>query len=119
VVGTINGQTESIAEEDEELEADDETETAMVLHGGDGRGDDVNAGQANSMAMTTLDGLETPHVEFDVLSDLQPPPPITEVGLKYHGSDSGLGTEPETAGTEPHVGEAMEYFAMTAQDMQT
>ena len=118
VIGTVNGQTESIAEEDEESEADEETETAMVLH--DLEGDQVNAGQDNSMALTTLDGLETPHIETDVLSDLQPPPAITDEGVKYHGSDSGLGTEPLTAGTDSHhVGEALEYFQMTAQDMQT
>jgi hypothetical protein len=118
VVGTINGQTESIAEEDEEPEADEDTETAMVLH--DGLADQVNGGQDNSMAMTSLDGFETPHMAADALSDLQPPPVMTDEGLKYHGSDSGLGTEPLTAGSEPrHVGEAMEYFQMTAQDMQT
>ncbi|KAJ9610646.1 hypothetical protein H2200_005423 [Cladophialophora chaetospira] len=120
VVGTINGQTESIAEEDEDLEVDEETRTAMQLHDGAGVDDQVNGGQDNSMAMTTFDGLETPQIEAEMLSDLQPPPAITDEGLKYHGSDSGLGTEPLTAGTEPHhVGEALEYFQMTAQDTQT
>ncbi|EXJ57447.1 hypothetical protein A1O7_07795 [Cladophialophora yegresii CBS 114405] len=118
VVGTISGQTESIAEEDEEPEADEETETAMILH--EGPPDQVNGGQDNSMAMTSLDGLETPYIEADALSELQPPPVMTDEGLKYHGSDSGLGTEPLTAGCESRpVGEAMEYFQMTAQDMQT
>ena len=120
VVGTINGQTESILEEDEEQEADEEPETGMVLHDSPAADDlGVNAGQDNSMAMTMLDGLETPGIEVEMMSDLQPPPAITDAGLKYHGSDSGLGTEPLTAGTEPHVGEAMEYFHMTEQDRQT
>jgi hypothetical protein len=119
IVGTINGQTESIAEEDEEDEANEATDaTAMVLH--DGPSDEVNAGQDNSMAMTTFDGLETPNIEVETLSELQLPPIITGEGLKYHGSDSGLGTEPLTAGAEHHHpgGEALEYFEMTAQDMQ-
>merc|ERR1711939_626399 len=47
IVGTVNGQTDSIAEEDEEQEVD---QTAVVLHEG---GDDgqVNSGQDNSMAL--------------------------------------------------------------------
>ena len=122
VVGTINGQTESIAEEDEDVEADEATETGLVLHDGAIVDDHINAGQDNSMAMTAFDdGLETPHIEADLMSDLQPPPVITGEGLKYHGSDSGLGTEPLTVGTDSHhgPGEAMEYFRMSAQDMQT
>lgn len=120
IVGTVNGQTDSIAEEDEEEETEgDTTQTAMVLHVATAEDGQVNAGQDNSMALTTFDGLETPNVALEALSDLEPPPAITEEGLKYHGSDSGLGTEPITAGTERHAGEAMEYFQMTAQEMQT
>ncbi|KIW18461.1 hypothetical protein PV08_02749 [Exophiala spinifera] len=112
IVGTVNGRTESIAEEDEEQAVDS---TALVLHDAG----QVNSGQDNSMAITTLDGLETPNVVAEVLSDLQPPPLLTAEGLKYHlGSDSGLGTEPLTAGTEERIGEAQEYFRMTAQEMQ-
>ncbi|KAK6379459.1 hypothetical protein LTS17_006377 [Exophiala oligosperma] len=113
IVGTVNGQTDSIAEEDEEQEADS---TAMVLH----EAGHVNSGQDNSMAMTTFDGLETPNIVAEALSDLQPPPIVTAEGFKYHhGSDSGLGTEPLTAGTEERIGEAQEYFQMTAQDTQS
>jgi len=119
VVGTLNGQTESILEEDEEPEEEDATETGLVLHDGPpANADVVNGGQDNSMAMTFMDGLETPQIEVDMMSDLMPPPVITDAGLKYHGSDSGLGTEPLTAGTDAH-GEAFEYFKMTQQDMQT
>jgi hypothetical protein len=118
IVGTVNGQTESIAEEDEdEDEPVDETQTAMVLHDTPTRVGQVNAGQVNSTALTTFDGLETPGAPGDDLSDLQPPPRITEAGLKYHGSDSGLGSEPLTAGAHEGVGEAQEYFQMTAQEM--
>lgn len=119
IVGTVNGQTDSIAEEDEEQMEGDDTETALVLHDVSTDAGQVNAGPGNSMALTTLDGLETPSVVMEALSELQPPPLVTDEGLKYHGSDSGLGTEPPTAGPEPHVGEAMEYFQMTAQEMQT
>lgn len=112
IAGTVNGQTDSIAEEDEEQEVDS---TAMILH----EGGQVNSGQDNSMAMTTSEGLETPNVVAEVLSDLQPPPVLTAEGFKYHhGSDSGLGTEPLTAGTEERIGEAQEYFQMTAQETQ-
>jgi chromosome segregation ATPase len=120
VIGTVNGQTDSIAEEDEEPEVTEESQTTMVLHDAPVDVGQLSAGQDNSMALTTFDdGLETPSVVADAMSDLQPPPVITEKGLKYHGSDSGLGTEPLTAGTEEHLGEAQEYFRMTAQDMQT
>ncbi|KIV79682.1 hypothetical protein PV11_07229 [Exophiala sideris] len=116
IAGMIDGQADSIAEEDEEQEQEEETgedtETAMVLHDMPTEADPVNAGQDNTMALTTFDGLETP------MSDLQPPPVLTGQKLKYHhGSDSGLGTEPLTAGTEQVLGEAQEYFQMTAQDM--
>jgi hypothetical protein len=123
VVGTIDGQTETILEEEEELdeEGGEPTEMGLVLHDGPvANTDHINAVQDNSMAMTTFDGLETPHIEADAMSELPLPPVITEQGLKYHGSDSGLGTEPLTAGTDAHhVGEAFEYFQMTAQDVQT
>ncbi len=121
IVGTINGQTESIAEEDEDedLDADEETETALVLHDVPAAEDQVNGGQDNSAAMTAFDELASPYIEVDTMSDLQPPPVITDAGLKYHGSDSGLGTEPLTAGPEPQHGEALEYFQMTAQDLRT
>ncbi|KIW93926.1 uncharacterized protein Z519_05241 [Cladophialophora bantiana CBS 173.52] len=110
IVGTVNGHTDSIAEEDEEQETDENTQTAMVLH--NGRSDDhqANAGEENSMALTTLEGGQSPNLEADIMSDLQPPPAITEEGMKYHGSDSGLGTEPLTAGSESHN----EYFQMMA-----
>jgi len=72
------------------------------------------------MALTTFDGLETPNVVGETMSDLQPPPVMTEEGFKYHhDSDSGLGTEPLTAGTEERIGQAQEYFQMTAQDLQS
>jgi hypothetical protein len=120
IVGTINGQADSIAEEDEENEVYEDHETAMVLHNGPGdEANPVNAGQDNSMSLTTFEGLETPGFMVEALSDLQPPPIMTEQGLKYHGSDSGLGTEPLTAGSEDRRGEAQEYFDMTAQEVQT
>lgn len=116
IIGTVNGQTDMIAEEDEE-QAGEDPNTAVVLHSGP-EPNQVNAGQDNSMGMTTMDdGLETAQMVVDGLSDLQPPPLITEQGLKYHGSDSGLGTEPLTAGVDDGRGEALEYFEMTAQDM--
>lgn len=117
IVGTVNGHTDVIAEEDEDPEEDDPN-TAVVLHSG-AEQSQVNAGQDNSMGMTTMDDLDIAQVVVDGLSDLQPPPLITEDGLKYHGSDSGLGTEPMTASTDDRRGEAQEYFEMTAQDMQT
>lgn len=117
IVGTVNGQTDIIAEEDEELDEEDPN-TAVVLHTGPEQSQ-VNTGQDNSMGMPTMDDLETAQVILDGLSDLQPPPLITEEGLKYHGSDSGLGTEPLTAGTDDRRGEAQEYFEMSAQDLQT
>lgn len=119
IVGTVNGQTDMIAEEDEEEEeaGEENPDTAVVLHAGSGP-HKVDAGQDNSMGMTTMDdGLDTAQIVVDGLSDLEPPPLITEEGLKYHGSDSGLGTEPLTAGTDGGRGEAREYFEMTAQDM--
>ena len=143
--GTINGQTESIAEEDEEEEPQVQQENhAMVL--AEVPPTNLEAGADNSMAMTLMDGLETPApvdeanfdvpepeehqpeepeqvlpVETDTL-DFAPPPLITDQGMKYggsqlHGSDSGLGTEPPTAQEPPH-GEAFEYFQMTEADMR-
>jgi hypothetical protein len=117
IVGTVNGQTDMIAEEDEDIEEEDPN-TAVVLHTGPEQSQ-VNAGQDNSMGMTAMDDFAAAQVVVDGLSDLQPPPLITEEGLKYHGSDSGLGTEPLTAATDDRRGEAQEYFEMTAQDMQT
>lgn len=120
IIGMIDGQADSIAEEDEDQETGEDTETAMVLHDGPSESDHVNTGQDNSMALTTFDGLDTPNVDGGAMSDLQPPPLITPEGVKYHhGSDSGLGTEPLTAGTEERLGEAQEYFQMTAQEMHT
>jgi len=116
IVGTVNGQADIIAEEDEDLDEQDPN-TAVVLHNGPEQSQ-VNAGQNNSTDMT-MDDLQTAQVILDGLSDLQPPPLITEEGLKYHGSDSGLGTEPLTAASEDRRGEAQEYFEMTAQDMET
>ncbi|OQU95570.1 hypothetical protein CLAIMM_01755 [Cladophialophora immunda] len=111
IVGTVNGQTDSIAEEDEEQETDENTHTAMVLHNGQAADDHQNnAIQQGSMALTTMDGSHSPILEAETMSDLQPPPTITEEGMKYHGSDSGLGTEPLTAGSEGHN----DYFQMTA-----
>lgn len=116
IVGTVNGHADSIEEEDEEHDFD---QTAVVLHEG-GEDSQVNSGQDNSMALTTFDGLETPNVVGETMSDLQPPPVMTEEGFKYHhDSDSGLGTEPLTAGTEERIGQAQEYFQMTAQDLQS
>ncbi|EHY53785.1 hypothetical protein HRR83_004430 [Exophiala dermatitidis] len=117
LVGTVNGQTDSIAEEEEG--ETQEAQTAVVLHDSAPDGSQINSGQDNSMALTSFEGLETPGVAADNLSDLQPPPLITAEGLKYHGSDSGLGSEPLTAGTQEHIGEAQEYFQMTAQETQT
>ncbi|KIV94812.1 hypothetical protein PV10_02544 [Exophiala mesophila] len=114
IIGAVNGQ-DMIAEEDEEGEDEvPDEETAMVLHNGG-----VNAGQDNSADLNRLDDVEIAHAVVDGLSILEPPPLITEQGLKYsHDSDSGLGTEPLTAGTEERRGEAQEYFQMTAQDMR-
>ncbi|OAG41026.1 hypothetical protein AYO21_04639 [Fonsecaea monophora] len=111
IVGTINGQTDSIAEEDEELETDENTQTAVVLRNAQASGNDGNdESQEDSMALTTMTGSRGTIVEEDMLSDMQPQPAVTEEGMKYHGSDSGLGTEPLTAGSESHN----EYFHMTA-----
>jgi hypothetical protein len=120
IVGTINGQADSIAEEDEEDEVFEDPQTAMILHNAPPNTvNPVNDGQDNSMSMTTFDGLETPSVIVEGLSGLRPPPVITEQGLKYHGSDSGLGTEPLTAGADDRRGEAQEYFDMTKQELKT
>ncbi|OAP59393.1 hypothetical protein AYL99_06691 [Fonsecaea erecta] len=111
IVGTVNGQTDSIAEEDEEQEMDENIQTAMVLHNAQSADSHQrDSTQQGSMALSTMDGSHSPIVEAETMSDLQPPPTITEEGMKYHGSDSGLGTEPLTAGSESHN----EYFHMTA-----
>jgi hypothetical protein len=137
--GTINGQTESIAEEDEDEADPDEQghEQALVLVD-----TNLDVGQNNSMAPTVLDDFsEPPAIEegrpqipaddqhqVDAIDtdtfDFAPPPLITDMGMKYdqssqvHGSDSGLGTEPMTAQDHP-TGEALEYFQMTAAEMRT
>lgn len=146
--GTINGQTESIAEEDEEGEDLEATQSAAEEDDKQQQQqltltnptNNIEAGQQNSMALTTFDGAmdepddEAVDGEQDELLDMQlmPPPIFTEHGsMKFenkphqgselHGSDSGLGTEPPTA-TEEHAptmgggGEAMEYFQMSMQD---
>lgn len=115
IIGTVNGQSDMIAEEDEEGEDEvADEQTAMVLHNGGGGGGGVNGPQDNS-----CDEVEIAHAVVDGLSILEPPPLITEQGLKYsHDSDSGLGTEPLTAGTDERRGEAQEYFEMTAQELQ-
>ena len=142
--GTINGQTESIAEEDEEDSPTQPEEHAMVL--ADLPPTALEAGQDNSMGMTLTDWPETPapmeESKFDAPEaeqhqpedheagtlmetdtfDFAPPPLITSHGMKYeglqlHGSDSGLGTEPPTA-QDPPQGEAFEYFQMTEADMR-
>ena len=142
--GTINGQNESIAEEDETEPQIQEDNHAMVL--ADVPPTSLEAGQDNSMSMTMSDWPETPApVDETVVDapepeqhqpedhepqtpwetdsfDFAPPPLITNNGLKYdgshlHGSDSGLGTEPPTA-QDPPQGEAFEYFQMTEQDMR-
>lgn len=119
VVGTVNGHTDSIAEEDEEQEDGEGTQTAVVLFdtpADDGR---VSGEQDPSTPFTMVDGLDIPDPVGETLPELQRPPVVTAEGLKYHGSDSGIGTEPLTAGTEERIGEAEEYFRMTAQEMQT
>lgn len=143
--GTINGQTESIAEEDEEDVGEEQSvaeEGVLMLEAPQ---DNVQAGKDNSMALTSLDGtMDEPvtpggtetadfadiDAEADnkndegavLVMDLAPPPVFTEQGgMKYDGSDvlgtdSGLGTEPPTATEERPHGEAEEYFAMTQAD---
>ncbi|ETN41451.1 uncharacterized protein HMPREF1541_03387 [Cyphellophora europaea CBS 101466] len=143
--GTINGQTESIAEEDEEdAEAGQSAAEEAALTLAEPQ-DNIQAGKDNSMALTTLDGvMDEPHHPntFDAVDfanneaqaaanhdedaalalELAPPPTFTEnAGMKYggsdiHGSDSGLGTEPPTATEERPHGEAEEYFAMSKAD---
>ena len=142
--GTINGQTESIAEEDEEEPQPQQDNHAMVL--ADLPPSILEAGQDNSMAMTLNDWPETPapvdETKVDIPPPMQhlaeshepetpletdtfdfaPPPLITNQGMKYngsqlHGSDSGLGTEPPTA-QDPPQGEAFEYFQMTEEDIR-
>jgi hypothetical protein len=125
--GAIGGKTESIAEEDEdeheehpgtednhitadEYRNDQDDESAQIMALLEPAPTAVEAGENNSMALTTLDIV-------DDLSVLQPPRPITGDVVKYdQGSDSGLGTEPLTA-DEPRMGLAQEYFDMTKQDI--
>jgi len=121
VIGAVGGQTESIAEEDEDATSTDEAydanqdddESAQIMKLLEPPPSAVEAGQGNSTAMTRFEGLETPAEGFDGLSDLQPPPTITGDEIKYHQlSDSGLGTEP-SSGSSEHVGEAQGYYHMT------
>ena len=128
--GAIGGKTESIAEENEDEVQEENAEMADEHTSADGyqsNQDDesarimallepgpttVEAGENNSMALTTLDIM-------DDLSDLQPPRPITGNVVKYNqGSDSGLGTEPPTA-DEARVGLGKEYFDMTKKDIES
>lgn len=143
--GTINGHTESIAEEDEE---DLENEPAESLAGDEPLQDEditakqdlaltkvttaLEVGAQNSMALTTLDGTvdefdfanPTPGADEDAEPfELIPPPIFTEnagVEMKYgsdlHGSDSGLGTEPPTA-TEEHPPRRVEGEALEYFEM--
>ncbi|KPI35827.1 uncharacterized protein AB675_11114 [Cyphellophora attinorum] len=128
--GTINGQTQSIAEEDEN-DLDNAADQSAAEEGGvdDGLTQQLTitatpanqttaleAAKPNSMALT-LDGAfdevdfaATPDLDGNDWFQLIPPPSFTESGgLRYdnkpnsdlHGSDSGLGTEPPTA-TEEH-----------------
>ena len=130
--GAIGGKAESIAEEDEDEDEDevqDEHPGASDEHTAAGEyqsnQDDesakimallepaptaVEAGENNSMALTTLEVM-------DDLSDLQPPRPITGDVAKYNqASDSGLGTEPPTA-DETQTGLGQEYFDMAKQEV--
>ena len=145
--GTLNGQTESIAEEDEDEEdlpspgLDDDMEQPTLTLADPSAASTVDAGQDNALTLATMDSIETTipaHIEttvpvhgvdahdyaddgLDNFSDLQPPPLIMPSGGKYdglHASDSGLGTEPPTATEEHPHGEAEEYFQMTAADHQ-
>jgi chromosome segregation ATPase len=124
--GTINGQTESIAEEDEEnAEAEQSAaeEGALTLAEPI---DNIQAGKDNSMALT-LDGamddddlpLQTPGTdiadfasnlssnveavnednEAAMAMDLAPPPVFTDQGMKYEGSD--VHGSDSGLGTEP------------------
>lgn len=122
IVGTINGHAESITEEDEEHENEEEGEeeepsstTLALLEGLPSAG---NMDKENSMALAPYDGLGSP-AHGDGLSELRPPPLITDIGIKYHqGSDSGLGTEPGTSDGE-RVGEAQKYFDKTRRELRT
>jgi hypothetical protein len=134
--GTINGHAESIAEEDEDAEAEaqqsagEETEThALTLaQPADAHAKPTSSEHGSVDADTVQDPaeIELEHEQLDELHELIPPPVFTDAAgvggtMKYgsdiHGSDSGLGTEPPTATEErPHLGEAAEYFAMSAAE---
>lgn len=127
IAGAVGGQ-ESIEEEDEpeetghessnEHENSQEDESAKIMALLDAPPSSINAGQDNSTAMTTFEGLEMPTPSLDGMSDLQIPKLLTGAGMKYHpASDSGIGTEPLTADDRLH-GEAQEYFDMSGQDIE-
>ena len=126
--GAIGGKTESIVEEDEDgvdVEGGETTDEHTGADEHQGSQDDesakimallesvptaVEAGENNSMALTSLDIM-------DDLSDLQPPRLITGDVIKYsQGTDSGLGTEPPTA-DENGSGLGQEYFGMKKRDI--
>ena len=126
--GAIGGKTESIAEEDEDEVKEENTgttddytpadeyqdhqddESAKIMALLEPVSSALEAGESNSVALTTLEGM-------DDLSDLQPPQPITGDAFKYsHASDSGLGTEPLTA-DDTRMRLAREYFETTKQDI--
>ena len=123
VGGAVGGRTDSIEEEDEsesehptdsgvgssDHQASQADQSAQIMALLEAPPAAVNEGKDNSMALTTLEGL-------DEMSDLQPPRLITGDGLKYRvNSDSGIGSEPPTADLEG--GAAQEYFSMTKQDI--
>lgn len=126
IAGAIGPNTESIEEEEEPEEADAESsneresrqedESAKIMALLEASPGSVNAGQDNSMAMTTFDGLDMATPMTDDMSDLQPPRLLTDSAKYDHASDSGIGTEPLTADEGPH-GEAQECFQMSRQDI--
>jgi hypothetical protein len=126
IAGAIGPNTESIEEEEEPEEADAESsnehessqedESAKIMALLEASPSSVNAGQDNSMAMTTFEGLDMATPMIDDMSDLQPPRLLTDPVKYDHASDSGIGTEPLTADEGPQ-GEAQEYFQMSRQDI--
>ena len=126
IAGAIGPNTESIEEEEEpeELEAESsnehesnqEDESAKIMALLEAPPSSVNAGQDNSMAMTTFDELDMANPMADDMSDLEPPRLLTDPAKYDHASDSGIGTEPLTA-DEGHHGEAQEYFEMSRHDI--
>jgi hypothetical protein len=126
IAGAIGPNTEIIEEEEEPEEADGESsnehessqedESAKIMALLEAPPSSVNAGQDNSMAMTTFDALDVATPMIDDMSDLQPPRLLTDPAKYDHASDSGIGTEPLTADEGPH-GEVQEYFQMSRQDI--